>query len=77
MTTSRLTGPPMRLLLGGAPVPMVGHVRMYVCGITPYDVTHLGHAATYVWADAVERVLRWPGHSVTLDRTVADVADVL
>jgi len=74
---SRLTGPPMRLRLGGAALPMVGHVRMYVCGITPYDVTHLGHAATYVWADAAERVLRWHGHSVTVARNVTDVDDVL
>jgi cysteinyl-tRNA synthetase len=74
---SRLTGPPMPLRLGGSPLPMVGHVRMYVCGITPYDVTHLGHAATYVWADAAERVLRWSGHRVTVARNVTDVDDVL
>ena len=74
---SRLTGPPMRLQLSGDVVPMVGHVRMYVCGITPYDVTHLGHAATYLWADAAERVLTWHGHSVTLARNVTDVDDVL
>ena len=67
----------MRLRLGGNPLPMVGHVRMYVCGITPYDVTHLGHAATYVWADAADRVLRWHGHSVTVARNVTDVDDVL
>ena len=74
---SRLTGPPMRLRLAGAVLPMVGQVRMYVCGITPYDVTHLGHAATYVWADAAERVLRWHGHTVTVARNVTDVDDVL
>ena len=77
MNPSRLTGPPMRLRLGGDILPMVGHVRMYVCGITPYDVTHLGHAATYVWADAAERVLRWHGHSVTVARNVTDVDEVL
>jgi cysteinyl-tRNA synthetase len=67
----------MPLRLGGAVLPMVGRVRMYVCGITPYDVTHLGHAATYIWADAVERVLRWHGHTVTVARNVTDVDDVL
>ena len=67
----------MRLHLGGNPLPMVGHVRMYVCGITPYDVTHLGHAATYVWSDFVERVLSWHGHSVTVARNVTDVDEVL
>ncbi len=77
MNPSRLTGPPMALRLAGTPLPMVGHVRMYVCGITPYDVTHLGHAATYVWADAAERVLRWHGHTVTLARNVTDVDEVL
>jgi cysteinyl-tRNA synthetase len=56
---------------------MVGHVRMYVCGITPYDVTHLGHATTYVWADAAERILRWHGHTVTVARNITDVDEVL
>ncbi|GAB2477823.1 cysteine--tRNA ligase [Jatrophihabitans fulvus] len=77
MNPTRLTGPPMRLRLAGASLPMVGRVRMYVCGITPYDVTHLGHAATYVWADACERILRWHGHHVTVARNVTDVDDVL
>jgi cysteinyl-tRNA synthetase len=67
----------MRLHLSGKPVPMVGGVRMYVCGITPYAVTHLGHAATYVWADVVDRVLSWHGHTVTVARNVTDVDDVL
>jgi cysteinyl-tRNA synthetase len=56
---------------------MVGEVRMYVCGITPYDVTHLGHAATYIWADAADRVLRWHGYGVRLARNVTDVDEVL
>jgi cysteinyl-tRNA synthetase len=77
MNVSRLTGPPMALRLGGVPLPMVGRVRMYVCGITPYDVTHLGHAATYIWADAVDRVLSWHGHTVTVARNVTDVDEVL
>ncbi len=77
MNPTLLTGPPMRLRLGAHVLPMVGRVRMYVCGITPYDVTHLGHAATYIWADAAERVLRWHGHTVTVARNVTDVDDVL
>lgn len=77
MTSSRLTGPPQPLVLGGAPLPAVGRVRMYVCGITPYDVTHVGHATTYLWADAAERVLRWLGHTVTTARNVTDVDEVL
>jgi cysteinyl-tRNA synthetase len=56
---------------------MIGPVRMYVCGITPYDVTHLGHLTTYVWADAVDRILRWHGYGVTLARNVTDVDEAL
>ena len=77
MTSARHSYPPKPLRISGVPVPMVGQVRMYVCGITPYDVTHLGHAATYVWADAVDRVLRWHGYGVTLARNVTDVDEVL
>ena len=51
--------PVMRL--GGTWLPLAGRARVYVCGITPYDVTHLGHAATFVWADALSRVLHAGG----------------
>jgi cysteinyl-tRNA synthetase len=77
VNTSRLTGPPMALTIAGRPLPMVGRVRMYVCGITPYDVTHLGHAATYIWADAADKVLSWHGHTVTVARNITDIDDVL
>jgi cysteinyl-tRNA synthetase len=77
MNPMRLTGPPMAIQLGGTTVPAVGRVRMYVCGITPYDVTHLGHASTYVWADLADRVLSWHGHTVTVARNVTDVDEVL
>lgn len=50
---------------------------MYVCGVTPYDVTHLGHAATFVWVDALVRVLRHAGLRPILTRNVTDVDDVL
>jgi cysteinyl-tRNA synthetase len=50
---------------------------MYICGITPYDVTHLGHAATFVWADAAESVLRSVGVHTVSCRNVTDVDDVL
>jgi L-cysteine:1D-myo-inositol 2-amino-2-deoxy-alpha-D-glucopyranoside ligase len=39
-------------------------VRMYVCGITPYDSTHLGHAATYLTYDLLIRRLEELGHTV-------------
>ena len=68
---------PRRLHLGGQPLAVVGRARIYVCGVTPYDVTHLGHAATFVWVDAADRVLRRLGVSVEVCRNVTDVDDVL
>ena len=50
---------------------------MYVCGITPYDATHLGHAATYVTFDLAHRTLLDLGLDVTYVQTVTDVADPL
>jgi cysteinyl-tRNA synthetase len=66
-----------RLHLGGRPLSVVGRARIYVCGVTPYDVTHLGHAATFVWVDAADRVLRRLGVQVEVCRNVTDVDDVL
>lgn len=65
------------LRLAGRALPVVGRARMYVCGITPYDTTHLGHAATFVWADVAARVLRHLGLEVEVCRNVTDVDDVL
>jgi L-cysteine:1D-myo-inositol 2-amino-2-deoxy-alpha-D-glucopyranoside ligase len=65
------------LRLGGRPLPMVYPARMYLCGITPYDVTHLGHAATFVWADTVRSVLRLAQVDMVVCRNVTDVDDVL
>src|SRR3954451_18665067 len=50
---------------------------VYVCGITPYDATHLGHAATYVAFDLVNRVWRDAGHDVRYVQNVTDVDDPL
>ena len=50
-------------------------VRMYVCGITPYDSTHLGHANTYLTYDLLIRRLEDLGHEVELVRNVTDVDD--
>ncbi len=68
---------PARLRLGGRSLAVVGRARVYVCGVTPYDVTHLGHAATYVWVDAADRLLRSLGVQVEVCRNVTDVDDVL
>jgi L-cysteine:1D-myo-inositol 2-amino-2-deoxy-alpha-D-glucopyranoside ligase len=50
---------------------------MYVCGITPYDATHMGHAATYVAFDLVNRIWRDLGHEVHYVQNVTDVDDPL
>jgi L-cysteine:1D-myo-inositol 2-amino-2-deoxy-alpha-D-glucopyranoside ligase len=50
---------------------------MYVCGITPYDATHMGHAATYVAFDLLNRAWRNAGHDVTYVHNVTDVDDPL
>ena len=50
-------------------------VSMYTCGITPYDASHLGHAATYVTYDVLQRRLRDRGHDTRCVRNVTDVDD--
>ena len=50
-------------------------VTMYTCGITPYDSTHLGHAATYLTYDVLQRRLRDLGHETRCVRNVTDVDD--
>ncbi|KMS90549.1 cysteine--1-D-myo-inosityl 2-amino-2-deoxy-alpha-D-glucopyranoside ligase [Streptomyces regensis] len=51
--------------------------RMYVCGITPYDATHLGHAATYLAFDLVHRLWLDAGHEVHYVQNVTDIDDPL
>jgi len=58
-------------------VPAEGAARLYVCGITPYDATHLGHAATYIGFDLLNRAWRSAGHDVTYVQNVTDVDDPL
>ena len=53
------------------------HRTMYVCGITPYDATHLGHAATMITFDLVNRAWRDAGHHVTYVQNVTDIDDPL
>lgn len=50
-------------------------VRMYVCGITPYDTTHLGHAFTYTVFDVLYRVLEAQGYKVNYTQNVTDIDD--
>ena len=59
------------------PVTAGETATMYVCGITPYDATHLGHAATYLTFDLVYRVWLDSGHRVHYVQNVTDVDDPL
>ena len=58
-------------------MPADGTAGIYVCGITPYDATHLGHAATYLAFDLVQRVWRDNDVSVRYVQNVTDVDDPL
>jgi L-cysteine:1D-myo-inositol 2-amino-2-deoxy-alpha-D-glucopyranoside ligase len=51
--------------------------KMYVCGITPYDATHLGHAATYLTFDLINRYLRLSGRKVVFVENITDIDDPL
>jgi L-cysteine:1D-myo-inositol 2-amino-2-deoxy-alpha-D-glucopyranoside ligase len=59
------------------PVSAGDTATMYVCGITPYDATHLGHAATYLTFDLIYRLWLDAGHSVNYVQNVTDVDDPL
>ena len=58
-------------------VPTKPSYRMYVCGITPYDATHLGHAATYLTFDLINRYLRAQGSEVNYVQNITDIDDPL
>ena len=51
------------------------YVTLYVCGITPYDTTHLGHAFLNVIYDTLVRYLRWRGQAVRYVQNVTDIDD--
>jgi L-cysteine:1D-myo-inositol 2-amino-2-deoxy-alpha-D-glucopyranoside ligase len=75
------TGRPLRLYDTATdevrPTAPGSTARIYVCGITPYDATHLGHAATYLTFDLVQRVWLDAGHDVHYVQNVTDVDDPL
>ncbi|MGB2695205.1 MAG: cysteine--tRNA ligase [Dehalococcoidia bacterium] len=57
------------------PIDLTKPVRVYVCGVTPYDTTHLGHAFTYVSFDLLVRYLRFLGAEVNYVQNVTDIDD--
>jgi L-cysteine:1D-myo-inositol 2-amino-2-deoxy-alpha-D-glucopyranoside ligase len=58
-------------------LPTKSLYRIYVCGITPYDATHLGHAATYLTFDLINRYLRATGAEVRYVQNITDIDDPL
>jgi L-cysteine:1D-myo-inositol 2-amino-2-deoxy-alpha-D-glucopyranoside ligase len=74
-------GPPLRLHDTASarirPTAPGTTATMYVCGITPYDATHLGHAATYLAFDLIHRVWCDLGHEVHYVQNVTDIDDPL
>ncbi len=52
-----------------------GKIRMYVCGITIYDYSHIGHARTFVAFDVITRYLRFSGYDLTYVRNITDIDD--
>jgi L-cysteine:1D-myo-inositol 2-amino-2-deoxy-alpha-D-glucopyranoside ligase len=61
----------------GDPQRRTAPVRVYVCGITPYDSSHLGHALTYVTFDLLRRVLTYAGYGTAFAQNITDVDDPL
>lgn len=58
-------------------IPLKNSYQMYVCGITPYDATHLGHAATYLTFDLINRYWRAMGAEVNYIQNITDIDDPL
>jgi cysteinyl-tRNA synthetase len=56
-------------------VPQSDTVLMYVCGVTPYDNSHLGHAMSYIYFDVVRRYLKYRGYKVKFVQNVTDIDD--
>ena len=57
--------------------PTDGQVRMYVCGVTPYTSSHMGHAMSYVFFDVIRRYLEYRGYSVYHVQNFTDIDDKL
>ena len=67
----------LRTTNGVIEIPVGSSQRMYVCGITPYDATHLGHAATYLTFDLINRFIRTAGGCISFVENVTDIDEPL
>jgi len=56
-------------------LPQGDVVKMYVCGVTPYDDAHLGHAMSYIIFDVIRRYLQFRGYKVRYVQNVTDIDD--
>ncbi len=56
-------------------IPRGDEVKMYVCGVTPYDDAHIGHAMSYIIFDVIRRYLRFSGYSLKYVQNVTDIDD--
>jgi cysteinyl-tRNA synthetase len=56
-------------------LPLGSEVKMYVCGVTPYDNSHLGHAMSYIIFDVVRRYLKYRGYKVKYVQNITDIDD--
>ncbi len=56
-------------------LPQGSEVKMYVCGVTPYDECHIGHAMSYITFDVIRRYLRFKGYRVKYVQNVTDIDD--
>jgi len=77
MTGIHTAGGAPAAVIAGQRVELLDRARVYACGITPYDVTHLRHAAAFAWVDTLGRTLRFLGVEPEVCRNVTDVDDVL
>ena len=77
MTGIHTAGGAPAAVIAGQRVELLDRARVYACGITPYDVTHLGHAAAFAWVDTLGCTLRFLGVEPEVCRNVTDVDDVL
>jgi cysteinyl-tRNA synthetase len=58
-------------------IPQGAQIKMYVCGVTPYDESHIGHAMSYISFDVIRRYLQFRGYQVKYVQNITDVEDKL